>query len=423
MVNVVIGYLPLVLFFENIIFEIIVCLKKGFIKPLHAWGIGGILFLDRIVVYEVSLPKSVLGVVYMISAALEVGLLYLAARKTSNKGPVMGKLVVVMLASFAVSLVYDFVARIISSYAWSTIVAIFLETVIYVFLAKLLIKSKFDIFLSRKRNAMYSYILGYILFSLAIINDVDDLISNLGSLLTIVLVVGQGIFALIIGLIYQRKYNADLKEQENKVLRFYTKQLEENQRALRKFKHDYQNILVSIEGAINDKDLLAEVNRYSAARLDDPKLWRFNNLDNVGDLELKSLLLTKINTIAHEKLKASFECVDKFAEIRGISKFDLIRIVGIAYDNAIEASKKLGAKAEIRAAIYQDEEGFSFEIRNRYADEVDLTQVTHSGYTTKVGHHGLGLANVKEICDGYSNVLFNTETGEGWFNFIVQVVV
>lgn len=423
MVNVVIGYLPLVLFFENIIFEIIVCLKKGFIKPLHAWGIGGILFLDRIVVYEVSLPKSVLGVVYMISAALEVGLLYLAARKTSNKGPVMGKLVVVMLASFAVSLVYDFVARIISSYAWSTIVAIFLETVIYVFLAKLLIKSKFDIFLSRKRNAMYSYILGYILFSLAIINDVDDLTSNLGSLLTIVLVVGQGIFALIIGLIYQRKYNADLKEQENKVLRFYTKQLEENQRALRKFKHDYQNILVSIEGAINDKDLLAEVNRYSAARLDDPKLWRFNNLDNVGDLELKSLLLTKINTIAHEKLKASFECVDKFAEIRGISKFDLIRIVGIAYDNAIEASKKLGAKAEIRAAIYQDEEGFSFEIRNRYADEVDLTKVTHSGYTTKAGHHGLGLANVKEICDGYSNVLFDTETSEGWFNFIVQVVV
>ncbi|WP_286029041.1 sensor histidine kinase [Ligilactobacillus agilis] len=370
-----------------------------------------------------TLPNGILGVVYIVSTVLEVGLLYLAARKTSSKEPVMGKILVVMLVSFAVSLVYDFVARIISSYAWSTIVAIVLETVIYVFLARLLIKSKFDIFLSRKRNAMYSYILGYILFSLAIINDVDVLTSDLGSLLTIALVVGQGIFALVIGLIYQRKYDADLKEQENKVLRFYTKQLEENQRALRKFKHDYQNILVSIEGAINDKDLLAEVNRYSAARLDDPKLWRFNNLDNVGDLELKSLLLTKINTIAHEKLKASFECVDKFAEIRGISKFDLIRIVGIAYDNAIEASKKLGVKAEIRAAIYQDEEGFSFEIRNRYADEVDLTKVTHSGYTTKAGHHGLGLANVKEICDGYSNVLFDTETSEGWFNFIVQVVV
>lgn len=423
MVNVVIGYLPLVLFFENIIFEIIVCVKKGFIKSLYAWYVGGALFLDRIVVYEVTLPNGVLGVVYIVSTVLEVGLLYLAARKTSSKEPVMGKILVVMLVSFAVSLVYDFVARIISSYAWSTIVAIVLETVIYVFLARLLIKSKFDIFLSRKRNAMYSYILGYILFSLAIINDVDVLTSDLGSLLTIALVVGQGIFALVIGLIYQRKNDADLKEQENKVLRFYTKQLEENQRALRKFKHDYQNILVSIEGAINDKDLLAEVNRYSAVRLDDPKLWRFNNLDNVGDLELKSLLLTKVNTIAHEKLKASFECVDKFAEIRGISKFDLIRIVGIAYDNAIEASKKLGAKAEIRAAIYQDEEGFSFEIRNRYADEVDLTKVTHSGYTTKAGHHGLGLANVKEICDGYSNVLFDTETSEGWFNFIVQVVV
>ena len=404
-----IGYMPLLLLIENIVFEIIVCIKKGFIKPLYAWIVGGVLLFGEIVEYEVVIPKKLFGIIYLISVSSEVVLLYLAAKKSNSKKFIVGNILVVMLSSFTVNLVYDFASRVIISYAWSTIVAIFVETVVYIVLARFLIKSKFDVFLAQKRNAMYSYILGYILFSLAIINDVDVLTSDLGSLLTIALVVGQGIF--------------DLKEQENKVLRFYTKQLEENQRALRKFKHDYQNILVSIEGAINDKDLLAEVNRYSAARLDDPKLWRFNNLDNVGDLELKSLLLTKINTIAHEKLKASFECVDKFAEIRGISKFDLIRIVGIAYDNAIEASKKLGAKAEIRAAIYQDEEGFSFEIRNRYADEVDLTKVTHSGYTTKAGHHGLGLANVKEICDGYSNVLFDTETSEGWFNFIVQVVV
>lgn len=147
MVNVVISYLPLVLFFENIIFEIIVCVKKGFIKSLYAWYVEGALFLDRIVVYEVTLPNGILGVIYIVSTVLEVGLLYLAARKTSSKEPVMGKILVVMLVSFAVSLVYDFVARIISSYAWSTIVAIVLETVIYVFLARLLIKSKFDIFL------------------------------------------------------------------------------------------------------------------------------------------------------------------------------------------------------------------------------------------------------------------------------------
>lgn len=45
MVNVVISYLPLVLFFENIIFEIIVCVKKGFIKSLYAWYVGGRYFL------------------------------------------------------------------------------------------------------------------------------------------------------------------------------------------------------------------------------------------------------------------------------------------------------------------------------------------------------------------------------------------
>lgn len=408
---------------ENVAFDLIVCFKKGYFNLRKSVFIGIILVSIESLQVVIPMTKELILDSNVFFGIFEFVVLYLFSVKENNKQGMMGKITVVLLASFSVNLIYDLVTYVIARYTLSMVISVIVETILYLIIGTVLVHGNYDKYFDKKNGETLSYTLVYILVSLIIINNIDVFTRGKGSLITVILLAIQGIFAVVIQLNFRQKYDADLKEQENKVLRFYTKQLEENQRALRKFKHDYQNILVSIEGAINDKDLLAEVNRYSAARLDDPKLWRFNNLDNVGDLELKSLLLTKVNTIAHEKLKANFECVDKFAEIRGISKFDLIRIVGIAYDNAIEASKKLGAKAEIRAAIYQDEEGFSFEIRNRYADEVDLTQVTHSGYTTKAGHHGLGLANVKEICDGYSNVLFDTETGEGWFNFIVQVVV
>lgn len=408
---------------ENVAFDLIVCFKKGYFNLRKSVFIGIILVSIESLQVVIPMTKELILDSNVFFGIFEFVVLYLFSVKENNKQGMMGKITVVLLASFSVNLIYDLVTYVIARYTLSMVISVIVETILYLIIGTVLVHGNYDKYFDKKNGETLSYTLVYILVSLIIINNIDVFTRGKGSLITVILLAIQGIFAVVIQLNFRQKYDADLKEQENKVLRFYTKQLEENQRALRKFKHDYQNILVSIEGAINDKDLLAEVNRYSAARLDDPKLWRFNNLDNVGDLELKSLLLTKVNTIAHEKLKANFECVDKFAEIRGISKFDLIRIVGIAYDNAIEASKKLGAKAEIRAAIYQDEEGFSFEIRNRYADEVDLTQVTHSGYTTKAGHHGLGLANVKEICDGYSNVLFDTETSEGWFNFIVQVVV
>lgn len=419
MVNI----LFIIFLLENVAFDLIVCFKKGYFNLRKSVFIGIILVSIESLQVVIPMTKELILDSNVFFGIFEFVVLYLFSVKGNNKQGMMGKITVVLLASFSVNLIYDLVTYVIARYTLSMVISVIVETILYLIIGTVLVHSNYDKYFDKKNGETLSYTLVYILVSLIIINNIDVFTRGKGSLITVILLAIQGIFAVVIQLNFRQKYDADLKEQENKVLRFYTKQLEENQRALRKFKHDYQNILVSIEGAINDKDLLAEVNRYSAARLDDPKLWRFNNLDNVGDLELKSLLLTKVNTIAHEKLKANFECVDKFAEIRGISKFDLIRIIGIAYDNAIEASKKFGAKAEIRAAIYQDEEGFSFEIRNRYADEVDLTQVTHSGYTTKAGHHGLGLANVKEICDGYSNVLFDTETGEGWFNFIVQVVV
>ena len=54
------------------------------------------------------------------------------------------------------------------------------------------------------------------------------------------------------------------------------------------------------------------------------------------------------------------------------NSFDIVRILGIVYDNAIEESLEFGDEAKIDTMIYQENGELEIEIRNRYRD-TDLT--------------------------------------------------
>ncbi len=95
-----------------------------------------------------------------------------------------------------------------------------------------------------------------------------NLSSRLGSIVVPILFIIQLVFAnLILGISRQiRKASVDKKTTET--LLFYTKQLEESQRSLRQFKHDYQNILISMEAELKDNDNFKGLLAYSASHLE-----------------------------------------------------------------------------------------------------------------------------------------------------------
>ncbi|WHQ80131.1 hypothetical protein QFF56_09460 [Ligilactobacillus animalis] len=84
---------------------------------------------------------------------------------------------------------------------------------------------------------------------------------------------------IIYSLIKQYQHKKDLEEQRRD-LEAYMRELELNQRKLRKFKHDYQNMLLSLEESIRagkSAQALQQLAKYSQKNFTDKLLWRFND--------------------------------------------------------------------------------------------------------------------------------------------------
>lgn len=99
-------------------------------------------------------------------------------------------------------------------------------------------------------------------------------------------------------------------------------------------------------------------------------------------------------------------------------------MLGIAYDNAIEESLKLGDEAKIDTMIYQENGKLEIEIKNRCRDMgIAIQDMKKSGFTTKKNHQGLGLANIEEIRKRYDDILLNYQIKDGWFTFLIVMSV
>lgn len=224
----------------------------------------------------------------------------------------------------------------------------------------------------------------------------------------------------------QRIHN-ELVENRLSNLKEYTDHLEQEQRKLRKFKHDYQNMLLSLEENLRSsdsqdaKDYLQTFKQYSDNYISESGLWMFNDFDNVKTPYLKSVLINKTSQATEQGIDVHFECrydVDQIA----MEPYDLVRIVGIAYDNAIEAVRNLDkSHQKINVMVYRTKGQTEITIANPMQIAENLTHLKKEGVTTKKGHSGFGLANIEEISANYSNVLVNYREVKGWF--IIQFTI
>ena len=246
--------------------------------------------------------------------------------------------------------------------------------------------------------------------------------------IAIIIIIGQLIFSLYIYNSSKKIRQDKLSLQQIKDLKTYTQQLESSQRSLRKFKHDYQNMLLSLKLSAkksHDKELIDKLAEYSSKTLEDKVLWQFNDVDNVKDELLKSLFISKLNRIFQNNIQYSFECRIVIENLSNkYNSFDIVRILGIVYDNAIEESLEFGDEAKIDTMIYQENGELEIEIRNRYRDtDLTIQDIKKSGFTTKKNHDGLGLANIEELSQSYNDIFINYQIKDGWFTFLMVMSI
>ena len=211
---------------------------------------------------------------------------------------------------------------------------------------------------------------------------------------------------------YLEQIQTEAKQKAMQDLQDYTRNLEAMYNSLRSFKHDYVNILLSLSGYIEDGDIdrlkdFFENKIFPTKNLITGGDYKLNQFSNIGVLEIKSLLSAKM-IYAHESgIDITIDIPDK-VEGFPIDTVDLARILGIFLDNAMEATLET-EQPQIGLNIIQNKTGVSIIISNRFLDNgVMLHKLKQKGFSTKIGHQGIGLWNAQKIISSYDNVLLET---------------
>lgn len=220
------------------------------------------------------------------------------------------------------------------------------------------------------------------------------------------------------------EYDIKLEREKNKQLNLYTKEIEELYNSLRTFKHDYKNILTSMSLYISEKDMdgLEEYFKKTVLPTDliiNNNEFSIASLQYVEVKELKALLAMK-------QIEAKNKNVDCNIRVLGIVKeinmgiIDLIRIVGILFDNAIQAAEATES-GKVTCTLKQGDI-FKIEIRNNYIGNIDDTsKFFEKGYTTKESGSGIRLYNFLNIIHNYDNAIYSVTLDNN--EFIIRITI
>lgn len=240
----------------------------------------------------------------------------------------------------------------------------------------------------------------------------------------------QAMFAIVMFHSNQKIQESLLNKQKQKELEEYANYLEQSEDNLRAFRHDYRNLLNSLKVSAaegNVQELLDKLERYSAENLDSQALLKYKDTNHIQVKTLKSLIITKLNAIYQAGIPYDFECRQTIASIPGnVDELDLVRVIGIAFDNALEESQSLSERnghPEIQAMLYQETtDSLEFEIRNKIVPgKRQHTNLATKGFTTKTGHQGLGLANLQDIEQKYPELDISYSVSDGWFDLYLTI--
>ena len=234
-------------------------------------------------------------------------------------------------------------------------------------------------------------------------------------------------FSMVTTIVKEYDTNAKiiLKQNSYDNLQEYMSQIEDLYQNLRVFKHDYANIMVSMAGYIEGNDMEGLKKYY------DKQIYPISNqlikandaitiLHNLDIVELKSLIFVKINHALELNIEVSLEITEKIEAIN-MKSVDLVRIIGILLDNAIEACQEC-ERPGIGFSIIKMDSDVTFVIRNTYIrHDIDYSKLGSIGISSKGDRRGAGLYNIKTITNDYDNVIMDTEYEAGYFTQVLEI--
>ena len=200
--------------------------------------------------------------------------------------------------------------------------------------------------------------------------------------------------------------NLEQEKENNKILK-------DMQDDLRGFRHDFSNIMCTIGGYVQVKDMAGLSKYYSQIQKD---IIKINNLGALNsDVINNPAVFILISSKYSKALELGIDMnINVFLDLNNLNMkiYEFTRILGILLDNAIEAAKECDEKIinlEIRKDSARNRQVLIIE--NTYTNkDVNTDKIYEKNYSTKPGNSGLGLWEVRQILKRNDNLnLFTTK--------------
>ncbi|MBT2812695.1 GHKL domain-containing protein [Staphylococcus coagulans] len=216
------------------------------------------------------------------------------------------------------------------------------------------------------------------------------------------------------------------KKQEAEDYYKYTLEMEKVNNRMRKFRHDYINILATMSEYLREDDLegLKEYYHNNISPLKghfETNSLKLNGIEKLKVREIKGVITTKILSAQENNIEISVEVADEITSIN-MEIIDLSRVLGIIMDNAIEASLTV-EDPMIQIAFIKTETSVLIIIMNKAPKNMPkLHTLFQEGFSTKGKNRGIGLSTLKEITDKTENVLLDTTIENQYFIQKIEVM-
>ena len=202
-------------------------------------------------------------------------------------------------------------------------------------------------------------------------------------------------------------------------LQNYTKRIDALTLDARTFRHDHKNMLLTFRNYINEK------NWDELQKLYEDYLAKFTSSTNKADAlvhklnqiktpEIESILLVKYMQAQQSKIDVTIEVWDAVPLLDDLIMLDVCRMIGIFFDNAIEACSGLEG-ASIQILVSNQEGGFLFVIENTSTTKATIEEIHRRRYTVKKGERGLGLVKAAQIIAENPRISLKTSNANGIF--------